>query len=982
MPAYISTGALSDMHLVKLVTIDGKQFHILATPRRRGSEILPARNNDQCITLVSDAAPSKRRVSLGGFMFGRPFLLYRTSFSHPLSCAHANAGERGWERKIGCLLRLRGRISVPGKTRLRLCAAILTSYYPQPHPQPGELLDPVGIYGRALEGPFPPPSHPLKETLDASPKRDPVPLPLDDQPSRRLSQGLESRRVWSNVGMIERGKREIPEKTRRPAASSGTFPTCENPVNRPGWEASSLTTTRLSPRRRTDMLDTNQNKANVMLIKSKVDFVASFSSVKKGVAGYLCSSQWRNNAGSGTYSTVKVSLMPMPDANFACLYLLRPYTFTSLKDKLDVSHLYPYRCRDTVLYWSLSSLNAILLVKTTPVFPYWELIFARTTLEYSPQSVKPGPNRTLVSVNKGTITTDIAVVENIGSSLQPCIQRQSICALLEGLATSTTYTKGIAHRIHAHSVAVHDKVSTFELNLRKKSLPLLANMLTGALSDMRPLKLVTNTLNTYRRFVENSAVAGVLRGAVRCPKSLYSRPPVRHIAPSAYQHLITSTPLQPPLSAFRTHPLSRAAANDPLQQPLSLKPRPTTLRHVHTYWLTVFDTSWRTLAQSSPSSVTADNQCAFDICIFLHKTVESSLQVIELANFPVSAILLKLVETDLAEAAAACEEGTRAVWQVLSAIIGVRERAVVLRLEGVGVGCQDHDSRDGRRDEELYSISSRSCLQYPSTLSFLEDGYTDVKRRMTVTNAVLCTSRHKFPVFLVPNLICRIFYMPASLTQMVNAIITDLQNSRYYMLLTIWGIVTNFTGHMSLSAPIKTYAFRGSDIYPRPITNVLPYSMRILIGPVASYVDDNKRGAKTVGHVYTMNTVRRAQITVPSRVQTVPSSGHLQQYLDCACNNQNRNERAEDSDAGTEVCLLLPRIQNIYLQMTELFCCQSSTDFIQCGTHRETGGRQTCDTTQSMPFMVKWALLKYLLMIYLQAHCVFLRQMKKGSEVL
>ncbi|KAJ8890927.1 hypothetical protein PR048_010436 [Dryococelus australis] len=44
------------------------------------------------------------------------------------------------------------------------------------------------------------------------------------------------------------GKREIPEKARRPTASSGTIPTCENPVTRPGiepwgspwWEASVL----------------------------------------------------------------------------------------------------------------------------------------------------------------------------------------------------------------------------------------------------------------------------------------------------------------------------------------------------------------------------------------------------------------------------------------------------------------------------------------------------------------------------------------------------------------------------------------------------------------------------------------------------------------------------------------------------------------------------------------------------------------------
>ncbi|KAJ8878407.1 hypothetical protein PR048_018985 [Dryococelus australis] len=44
------------------------------------------------------------------------------------------------------------------------------------------------------------------------------------------------------------GEREIPEKTRRPTASSGTIPTCENPVTRPEidsgsplWEASRVT---------------------------------------------------------------------------------------------------------------------------------------------------------------------------------------------------------------------------------------------------------------------------------------------------------------------------------------------------------------------------------------------------------------------------------------------------------------------------------------------------------------------------------------------------------------------------------------------------------------------------------------------------------------------------------------------------------------------------------------------------------------------
>ncbi|KAJ8894709.1 hypothetical protein PR048_000016 [Dryococelus australis] len=52
--------------------------------------------------------------------------------------------------------------------------------------------------------------------------------------------------------MKGRGKREIPEKIRRPAASYGMIPTCENlgetPPGSPRWEASSLTTTPPRPR--------------------------------------------------------------------------------------------------------------------------------------------------------------------------------------------------------------------------------------------------------------------------------------------------------------------------------------------------------------------------------------------------------------------------------------------------------------------------------------------------------------------------------------------------------------------------------------------------------------------------------------------------------------------------------------------------------------------------------------------------------------
>ncbi|KAJ8866574.1 hypothetical protein PR048_032433 [Dryococelus australis] len=55
-------------------------------------------------------------------------------------------------------------------------------------------------------------------------------------PLNKPTRCRRRRRVWSNVGMKGRGKREIPENTRRPTASSGTIPTCENPVTRPGIE--------------------------------------------------------------------------------------------------------------------------------------------------------------------------------------------------------------------------------------------------------------------------------------------------------------------------------------------------------------------------------------------------------------------------------------------------------------------------------------------------------------------------------------------------------------------------------------------------------------------------------------------------------------------------------------------------------------------------------------------------------------------------
>ncbi|KAJ8892308.1 hypothetical protein PR048_004888 [Dryococelus australis] len=55
----------------------------------------------------------------------------------------------------------------------------------------------------------------------------------------RGNQPLHPTATKGNARMKRRGKREIPKKTRQPAASSGSIPTCESPVSRPGIEPGS-----------------------------------------------------------------------------------------------------------------------------------------------------------------------------------------------------------------------------------------------------------------------------------------------------------------------------------------------------------------------------------------------------------------------------------------------------------------------------------------------------------------------------------------------------------------------------------------------------------------------------------------------------------------------------------------------------------------------------------------------------------------------
>ncbi|KAJ8895241.1 hypothetical protein PR048_000566 [Dryococelus australis] len=52
---------------------------------------------------------------------------------------------------------------------------------------------------------------------------------LDSELVKRLGRIFRANESEVSAGMKCRGKREVPEKTRRPAASSGTIPTCENP---------------------------------------------------------------------------------------------------------------------------------------------------------------------------------------------------------------------------------------------------------------------------------------------------------------------------------------------------------------------------------------------------------------------------------------------------------------------------------------------------------------------------------------------------------------------------------------------------------------------------------------------------------------------------------------------------------------------------------------------------------------------------------
>ncbi|KAJ8870440.1 hypothetical protein PR048_029462 [Dryococelus australis] len=83
-----------------------------------------------------------------------------------------------------------------------------------------------------------------------------------------------------------------------------------------------------------------------------------------------------------------------------------------------------------------------------------------------------------------------------------CLPQSSSVALLCTTVGETKYFASQNRKDTLNPRHVHDKVSTFEINLRKKSQHLPAYFLTGALSDMRPVNMTLATIMHSTR-IEN-----------------------------------------------------------------------------------------------------------------------------------------------------------------------------------------------------------------------------------------------------------------------------------------------------------------------------------------------------------------------------------------------------------------------------------------------------------------------------------------------
>ncbi|KAJ8868123.1 hypothetical protein PR048_031932 [Dryococelus australis] len=102
-------------------------------------------------------------------------------------------------------------------------------------------------------------------------------------------------------------------------------------------------------------------------------------------------------------------------------------------------------------------------------------------------------NLTLLALRIETVSTQLCTTSGIATCLRSCRNFDDVVSLFLTTATSQNCRVGDT----TLPKAVHAQVSTFETNLRKKSLPLPAYMNPDILSGMRPVKLVTICGNYY-----------------------------------------------------------------------------------------------------------------------------------------------------------------------------------------------------------------------------------------------------------------------------------------------------------------------------------------------------------------------------------------------------------------------------------------------------------------------------------------------------
>ncbi|KAJ8874837.1 hypothetical protein PR048_022726 [Dryococelus australis] len=240
------------------------------------------------------------------------------------------------------------------------------------------------------------------------------------------------RRILSSDGMKGWRKREIPEKTRRPAASSIPIPTCENPgVTQPEtepcspwWEANSLTAqpprprrVGVSGRRQADMQDEGEKEKDKASGR-RCAVMQENKNPRRSRARFMLTKSQPNGVFEYVRDSPKVNVWYwLMHDRVVGLCMLTENTVTGAK-YLDMLELY--------------------------VFPQID-----------------------------------------DSGREQCIQSTATPDMIH-----RTWT-GIDYRIDVrHATAVHDKVSTIEINPIKKLLPLPAYILTDALSDTRTVKLV------------------------------------------------------------------------------------------------------------------------------------------------------------------------------------------------------------------------------------------------------------------------------------------------------------------------------------------------------------------------------------------------------------------------------------------------------------------------------------------------------------